>query len=91
MVSIRRLVLSYTMQQVIPNICTKFQNPWCSCSWEIFDKNFPRYYIGVRDGKKEKKKEKAKINLSILIFFPTIYLATLKLYTKFEALAPIEA
>ena len=22
----------YTMQQVIPNICTKFQNPRCSCS-----------------------------------------------------------
>ena len=28
--------------------------------------------------------EKAKINLSILIFFPTLYLATLKVYTKFE-------
>ena len=34
--------------------------------------------------KKEKWKKKAKINLSILIFFPTIYLATLKVYTKFE-------
>ena len=42
------------------------------------------YYIGVRDGKKQKWKKKAKINLSILIFFPTIYLATLKMYTKFE-------
>ena len=42
------------------------------------------YYIGVRDGKKLKWKKKAKINLSILIFFPTIYLATLKVYTKFE-------
>ena len=84
MVSIRRLILSYTMQQVIPNICTKFQNPRCSCSWEIFDTNFPMYYIGVRDGKKEKLKKKAKINLSILIFFPTINLATLKVYTKFE-------
>ena len=39
------------MQQVIPNMCTKFQNPRCSCSWEIFDTNFPMYYIGVRDGK----------------------------------------
>ena len=28
--------------------------------------------------------KKAKINLSILIFFPTIYLATFKVYTKFE-------
>ena len=42
------------------------------------------YYIGVRDGKKEKSKKKAKINLSILIFRPTIFLATLKVYTKFE-------
>ena len=42
------------------------------------------YYIGVRDAKKDKWKKKAKINLSILIFFPTIYLATLKVYTKFE-------
>ena len=40
--------------------------------------------FGVRDGKKEKWKKKAKIYLSILIFFPTIYLATLKVYTKFE-------
>ena len=43
------------------------------------------YYTGVRDGKKQKWKKKAKINLSILSFFPTIYLATLKVYTKFEA------
>ena len=34
--------------------------------------------------KRKKWKRKAKINLSILIFFPTIYLATLKVYTKFE-------
>ena len=90
MVSIRRLILSYTMQQVIPNICIKFQNPTCSCSWEIFDTNFPMYYIGVRDGKKEKWKKKAKINLSILIFFPTIYLATQGVY-KIWRLALIEA
>ena len=38
-----------------------------------------------------KWKTKAKINLSILIFFPTIYLATLKVYTKFEDFALIEA
>ena len=35
-------------------------------------------------GKSKNGKKKAKINLSILIFFPTIYLATLKVYTKFE-------
>ena len=33
------------------------------------------YYIGMRDGKKEKWKKMVKINLSILVFCPTIYLA----------------
>ena len=42
------------------------------------------YYIGVRDGKKKNWKKNAKINLSFLIFFPTIYLAILKVYRKFE-------
>ena len=76
-----------SLLQVIPNICKKFQNPRRSSSWEIFDTNFPMYYTGVRDGQKEKwkkKAKKAKINHSILIFFPTIYLAPLKVYTKFE-------
>ena len=54
MVRIRRLILSYTKLLVIHIICTKFQNPRCSCSWEIFDTNFPMYYIGKRDGKKQK-------------------------------------
>ena len=52
------LILFYTIQQVIPNICTKFQNLRHSSSWEIFDTNFPMYYIGVRDGKLEKRKQK---------------------------------
>ena len=85
MVSIRRLILSYTMQQVIPNICTKFQNPRCSCSWEIFWHKFlPMYYIGVRDGKMKNGKRKQKLISASWFFFPTIYLATLKVYTKFE-------
>ena len=46
------------------------------------------YYTGVRD---EKWRKKAKINHSILVFFPTIYLAPLKAYTKFEDLAVIGA
>ena len=37
MISRRRLILSYRIQQVIPNIFTKFQNPRFSSSWEIFD------------------------------------------------------
>ena len=86
MISSSRLILFYTVQQIIPNIWTKCQNPRHSSSWEIFDTNFPMYYIGVRDGKKEKCKKKAKINHRILVFFLTIYLAPLKLYTKFEDL-----
>ena len=34
----RKLILSYMIQQVIPNVFTKFQNPRGSSSWEIFDK-----------------------------------------------------
>ena len=55
MISSSMLILFYTIQQVIPNICTKFQNPRHSSSWEIFDINFPMYYIGVREGKMEKE------------------------------------
>ena len=72
------LILFYTIQQVIPNIRTIVQNPRRNSSLEIFYANSPMYYIGVRDGKKEKWKKMVKINLSILVFCPTIYLATLK-------------
>ena len=71
MIGSRMLILFYTIQQVIPNICTKFQNPRHSSFWEIVDTNFPMYYIWVRDGKMEKK---AKFNHRILVLFPTIYL-----------------
>ena len=37
MVIMRMLILSYTIQQVIANVCNKFQSPRCSSSWEIFD------------------------------------------------------
>ena len=84
MISSSMLILFYTTQQVIPNICTKYQKPRHSSSWEIFDTKFPMYYIGETDGKKEKWKKKAKINHRILVFFSTIYLAPLKVYTKFE-------
>ena len=66
MISTRMLNLSNTKQVVIPNVCTRFQNPRCSSSWVILDTNFPTcmHYIGVRDGKKEKGKKKAKIILA---------------------------
>ena len=33
---------------------------------------------------KRKMEKEGKINLSIFIFYPTIYFVTLKLYTKYE-------
>ena len=61
----KMLNLSYTIQVVVSNVCTKFQNPKCSSSCKIFDTNFPMHYAGKRDGKKEKGKKKAKkINLA---------------------------
>ena len=36
-ISMMMLSLSDTIQQVIPNVCTKFQNPRCSNSLDIFD------------------------------------------------------
>ena len=40
MISLRMLILSYTIQEVIPSVYTKFQNPSWSNSWEIFDDFF---------------------------------------------------
>ena len=49
------------------------------------------YYVGVRDGKKENWKKKAKFNHRILAFFPTIYLAPLKCIQNLKTLAVIGA
>ena len=38
LISNMRLILSYTVQLVIPNVCTKFQNPKSSSFREIFDR-----------------------------------------------------
>ena len=43
------LILLYTVQPVIPDVCTKFQNPRSSSPGEIFDENFHIHYLGVRD------------------------------------------
>ena len=37
MISMRMLILSYTIQQVVPNVCTIFQNPRRIGSLEILD------------------------------------------------------
>ena len=41
----------YTVQLVLSDVCTKFQNSRSSSSLEIFDENFHIHYIGVRDRK----------------------------------------
>ena len=45
MISIRKLILSYTIQQdiLVLNICIKFQIPRCSNFREILDTNFPTH------------------------------------------------
>ena len=48
------LILYYTVQPVIPDVCTKFQNPKSSSSREIFDENFHIHYLGVKDRKSKK-------------------------------------
>ena len=48
------LILLYTVQPVILDVCTKFQNPRSSSFLEIFDENFHIHYLGVRDRKREK-------------------------------------
>ena len=90
-VSNRRLILSYTMQQDIPNIYTKFQNPGCSYSWEILDTNFPMYYIGVRDGKKEKWKRRQKLISASWFAFPQYTWPLSRCIQKLQTLALIEA
>ena len=64
------LILFYTIKQVIPNIYAKFQNPRHSTFLEIFDTNFPMYYIGVRDGKRKTGKRRQKLITSFWFSFP---------------------
>ena len=43
------LIFLYTVQLLVSDVCTKFQNSRSSSSGEIFDKNFHIHYHGVRD------------------------------------------
>ena len=54
------LILLYTVQPVMHDVCIKFQNPRSSSSCEIFDENFHIRFLGVRDRKRETRKKKAK-------------------------------
>ena len=48
------LILKNTVQPIIPDVCTKFQNPRSNSSREIFDENLNIHYFVVRDRKREK-------------------------------------
>ena len=69
--------LRYFLTALVPNNCIKFQNPRLS----IFDASLLQRSERC---KKENWKKKAKINLGILVFFPTTHLATLNVYTNIE-------
>ena len=46
------LILYHTVQPVMPDICTNFQNP------RSFDENFHIHYIGVIEKGKNKKRRR---------------------------------
>ena len=54
MISSMRLIILYTAQLVISDVCTNLKRPKSSSSFETFDSNFHIHYIGVRDRKREK-------------------------------------
>ena len=64
----KKLILSYTIQVVLANVCTKFRNVRCSCSRETFDTNFPMHYTGVRDGKKVKRSQEKFQQVTSTVF-----------------------
>ena len=43
----------YTVQLLISDVCTKFQNSRSSCSGEIFDENFHMHYLGEIEKRKK--------------------------------------
>ena len=47
------LILLYTVQIPISDVCTNLKNPRSSSSLEIFDNNFHIHYIGARDRKRK--------------------------------------
>ena len=53
------LNFSYTVQLLISDVCTKFQNSRSSNSGEIFDENFHMHYLGVKieKGKNRKRRQ----------------------------------
>ena len=67
----------------------KFQNPKSSSCCENVGKKCPYLLYKSDRRKKEKLKQEGKMRISISIFINTMYFAYLRVYTKFETLAPI--
>ena len=89
MISMRMLVLSYTIQLVLSSIFSKFQISRCSSSWETFDTNFPMHCIGVRDGKKIKWKKRRPNKFQHHVFLHTISSTLSRCIQSLKALAPM--
>ena len=54
------LILCYTIQLVIPDVCTKFKILNQICSEKCLTEDVHIHYIGVRNEKKENLKKKEK-------------------------------
>ena len=74
MISMRMLILSYTIQLVISNVCTNFK---------ILDAVVSEKSLTWSEKWKKRKKE-GKINFNIVVFFYKIYSNPQYVYTKFE-------
>ena len=75
----------YTVQLLISDVCTKFQNSRSSSSREIFDKKIPYALPWSERLKKEKIEKEGKIkSLAPLVLFTVTHLVVLIVYTKFE-------
>ena len=70
----------HTLAAFVPNLIILSQ----VVAEKSLTEDLQMHYIGVRDGKIEKNEKEGKINICILIFCYTIYLANLKVFTKFE-------
>ena len=82
------IILSYTIQQVKPNVCTNLQNPRSYTFWGNVDTNLPVSYIWVTDGKRKKEKD-GKIYHSILLFFYIIEFKDLALIVAEKSIVNI--
>ena len=86
------LFFCYTIQLITIKLCTKFQNPYSSSCWEIFDrKNVYMYYIREKEGKNENLKKEGKMRISNLFPFTQYTLPSWRCKQNLKTLAPIGA